>query len=50
MCHEYGHAEDAYMGGYEAVKSGMISEERLTESVTRIVKAKILHGLKPAEK
>lgn len=50
VCHEYGHAEDAYMGIYEAVKRGMISEECLNESVKRIVKAKILRGFRPAEK
>jgi len=50
VCHEYEHAEEAYMGIYDAVKSGQISEGRLNESVKRIVKAKIRHGLKPIEK
>lgn len=47
VCHEYKHAEEAYMGIYEAVKSGEISEERLASSVKRIVKAKLMHGLHP---
>ncbi len=50
VCHEYEHAEQAYMGIYEAVKSGEISEERLEASVKRIVKAKLMHGLSPAAK
>lgn len=50
VCHEYEHAEEAYMGIYDAVKSGQISEERLDESVKRIVKAKIMHNLKPFER
>ena len=50
VCHEYEHAEDAYMGIYEAVKSGQISEARLEESVKRVVKAKLMHGLRPIEK
>ena len=48
VCHDYGHAEEAYMGIYEAVKAGEISEKRLDESVRRILKAKLRHGLRPA--
>ncbi|BAL82037.1 hypothetical protein SELR_03290 [Selenomonas ruminantium subsp. lactilytica TAM6421] len=49
VCHEYQHAEDVYMGIYEAVQNGKISEMRLNESVRRVVKAKLLHGLRPAD-
>ena len=48
VCHDYGHAEEAYMGIYEAVKAGEISEKRLDESVRRIIKAKLRHGLRPS--
>ena len=47
VCHEYEHAEQAYMGIYDAVKAGTISETRLDESVRRVIKAKLLHGLQP---
>ncbi|SDP66726.1 glycoside hydrolase family 3 protein [Selenomonas ruminantium] len=47
VCHEYEHAEQAYMGIYDAVKAGTISEARLDESVRRVIKAKLLHGLQP---
>lgn len=49
VCHDYQHAEDAYMGILEAVQSGKISNKRLEESVRRVVKAKLLHGLRPHE-
>jgi len=48
VCHDYGNAEDAYMGIYDALKSGRLSKERLEESVHRVIKAKLLHGLRPA--
>lgn len=47
VCHELAHAEDAYMGIYDAVQSGQISEERINESVRRIIRAKLTHGLTP---
>ena len=47
VCHDYGHAEEAYMGIYEAVKAGQISGKRLDESVKRIIKCKLRHGMKP---
>ncbi len=50
VCHDYQHAEEAYMGIYDAVKSGTISEQRLEESVRRVVKAKLMHGLRPNDK
>lgn len=43
VCHDYGNAEEAYMGIYDALKSGRLSEERLDESVRRIVLAKLRH-------
>ena len=49
VCHDYGHAEEAYMGLLNAVKEGNISEKRLDESVRRILKAKLRHGMKPVQ-
>ncbi|WP_029542446.1 glycoside hydrolase family 3 protein [Selenomonas sp. AB3002] len=49
VCHDYGHAEEAYMGILNAVKEGKISEKRVDESVRRIIKAKFRHGLKPVQ-
>lgn len=49
VCHEYAHAEEAYMGIYDAVRSGAVSEERINESVRRIIKAKLLHGMQAQE-
>lgn len=43
VCHEYGHQQDVYLGLLDAVDSGEISQERIDESVKRIVKAKLLH-------
>jgi beta-N-acetylhexosaminidase len=43
MCHEYSYATDAYLGILEAVENGEISQQRIDESVKRIVKAKLLH-------
>lgn len=47
VCHDYAHAEEAYMGIYNAVQEGTISEERLNESVRRVIKAKLKHGITP---
>ncbi len=47
VCHEYAHAEETYMGIYNAVQEGIITEERLNESVRRVIKAKLTHGLNP---
>ena len=47
VCHDYGHAEEAYMGIYDAVKAGQISEKRVDASVRRIIRCKLRHGLKP---
>ena len=49
VCHDYGHAEEAYMGLLNAVKEGNISEKRIDESVRRILKAKLRHGMKPVQ-
>lgn len=49
VCHDYGNAEEAYMGIYDALKSGRLSEARLNESVRRVLKAKLLNGLEPTE-
>lgn len=43
VCHEYEHETDVYLGLLDAVKDGTIPEERINESVRRIVKAKLLH-------
>ena len=43
VCHEYEHETDVYLGMLEAVDNGEISQERIDESVKRIVKAKLLH-------
>ena len=44
VCHEYEHETDVYLGLLDAVKDGTISEDRINESVHRIVKAKLLHA------
>ena len=41
VCHEYAHEQSVYMGILEAVKRGDISEERINESVRRILRAKL---------
>ena len=41
VCHEYQHEQDVYNGLLEAVKAGKISEERINESVRRILKVKL---------
>lgn len=43
VCHEYQHEQDVYLGLLEAVDNGQISQQRIDESVKRIVKAKLLH-------
>lgn len=43
ICHEYEHETELYLGLLAAVKQGDISEDRINESVKRIVKAKLLH-------
>lgn len=43
VCHEYQHQQEVYLGLLDAVNSGEISQERIDESVKRIVKAKLLH-------
>ena len=43
VCHEYAHETDVYLGILEAAEKGIISEERINESVKRIVKMKLLH-------
>lgn len=41
MCHEYEHEQDIYMGILDAVKDGTISEDRLNDSVRRVLRAKL---------
>ena len=41
VCHEYANQQDAYLGILEAVQQGRISEERINESVKRIVRTKL---------
>ena len=43
VCHEYSHEEDVYMGILNAVKSGEITEERINNSVRRILRIKLSH-------
>lgn len=43
VCHEYEHETDVYLGLLDAVNNGEISQERINQSVKRIVKAKLLH-------
>lgn len=41
ICHDYQHEQDVYNGVLKAVQNGEISEERINESVRRILKAKL---------
>ena len=41
ICHEYLHEQDVYLGLLEAVEHGEISEERIDQSVRRILRAKL---------
>lgn len=43
VCHEYEHQQEVYLGLLNAVNSGEISQERIDESVKRIIKVKLLH-------
>lgn len=43
VCHEYGHQQEVYLGLLDAVNSSEISQERIDESVKRIIKVKLLH-------
>ena len=46
VCHDYQHEQEVYLGILEAVKNGEITEERINESVRRILKVK-LNNLNP---
>ena len=41
VCHDYNHETDVYLGILEAVQNGEISEQRIDESVRRILKVKL---------
>lgn len=43
VCHEYEHQQEVYLGLLDAVNSGEISQERIDESVKRIIKVKLLY-------
>lgn len=43
VCHEYEHQQEVYLGLLDTVNSGEISQERIDESVKRIIKVKLLH-------
>lgn len=43
VCHEYEHQQKVYLGLLDAVNSGEISQERIDESIKRIIKVKLLH-------
>ena len=45
VCHEYEHETAAYNGLLKAVQDGEISQERIDDSVKRIVRAKLLNLL-----
>ena len=49
VCHEYEHQQEIYNGILDAVKKGIISEDRVDESVRRILKAKLYAGIIPEE-
>ena len=49
-CHEYEHEQEVFNGIFDAVKKGIISEERIDESVRRILRAKISANIIPEEK
>lgn len=44
VCHEYATETEAYLGLLDAYESGALTDERLDESVRRIVRAKLLRG------
>lgn len=44
VCHEYEHETEVYLGLFAAYEDGRLTEERLDESVRRIVKAKLLQS------
>ena len=41
VCHDYEHETEVYMGMLEALKKGRLSEERINESVRRVIKMKL---------
>ena len=41
ICHDYQHEQEVYLGVLEAVQNGEITEERINESVRRILKSKL---------
>ena len=41
VCHDYQHEQEVYFGILEAVQNGEISEERINDSVRRILKVKL---------
>lgn len=43
VCHEYEHQQEVYLGLLDAVNNGEISQERIDESIKRIIKVKLLH-------
>lgn len=43
VCYEYKHQQEVYLGLLDAVNSGEISQERIDESIKRIIKVKLLH-------
>ena len=45
VCHEYEHMQEAYNGLMKALKDGLISKERLDESVKRILLMKMSRGM-----
>ena len=50
MCHDYEHQREMYLGVLDAVEKGLISQERLNESVKRVIKSKIINLAEEMEK
>lgn len=46
MCHEYEHEIDAYMGIYDALHAGEITQDRIDDSVRRILRVKLSNLVK----
>ena len=41
VCHEYGHETDVCLGLLDALEKGEITQERVDESVRRVIAAKL---------
>ena len=41
ICHDYQHEQEVYLGVLEAIQNGELAEERINESIRRILKVKL---------